>query len=111
MQRKLKNHFVVAVCAVSLLIGLASIGVFKTEGFAAEQKVFNWKYSSYTSSGAKSVAPCQRWWAEQVEKRSNGQIKVKIYWVDELCGPKEMMMAVKSRLADVVGHVPCLYAR
>jgi TRAP-type C4-dicarboxylate transport system substrate-binding protein len=29
-----------------------------------------------------------------------------MYWVNEICGPKEMMMAVKSGLADVVGHVP-----
>jgi TRAP-type C4-dicarboxylate transport system substrate-binding protein len=73
---------------------------------AAEKKVFNWKFSSHTTPGSKSLAPCQIWWADQVEKRSNGQIKIKMYWVDELCGPKEMMMAVKSRLADVVGQVP-----
>ena len=106
MKRKARAHCVVTVCAVFLLIGLAPTGVFKTEGFAAEQKVFHWKFSSHTSSGNKSLAPWQFWWREQVEKRSNGRIKVKIYWTDELCGPKEMMIAVKSRLADVVGHTP-----
>ena len=57
-------------------------------------------------SSSKLLGAFQLWWAEQVEKRSNGEIKVKIYWVDELCGAKEMMMAVKSRLADVVAHTP-----
>jgi TRAP-type C4-dicarboxylate transport system substrate-binding protein len=106
MKRDTRTRFVVTVCSVFLLIGLASLGVFKTEGFAAEQKVFHWKFSSHTNPGNKSLGLGQLWWAEQVEKRSNGQIKVKMYWLDELCGPKEMMMAVKSRLADVVGHVP-----
>jgi TRAP-type C4-dicarboxylate transport system substrate-binding protein len=73
---------------------------------AAEKKVFHWKFSSHASPGSKALSLCQQWWAEQVEKRSNGRIKVKIYWAEELCGPKEMMMAVNSRLADVVGVVP-----
>jgi TRAP-type C4-dicarboxylate transport system substrate-binding protein len=106
MKKKLAHHFMVTVCVASLLIGMVTVGVFKTEGIAAEQKIFQWKFSSHTSPGSKALPPCQRWWAEQIEKRSNGRIKVKIYWVDELCGPKEMMIAVKSRLADVVGHVP-----
>jgi TRAP-type C4-dicarboxylate transport system substrate-binding protein len=106
MKRNNMTHCVVTVCSVFLLIGLASLNVFNTEGFAAEQKVFHWKFSSHTNPGNKSLGLGQLWWAEQVEKRSNGQIKVKMYWLDELCGPKEMMMAVKSRLADVVGHVP-----
>jgi TRAP-type C4-dicarboxylate transport system substrate-binding protein len=96
---------VVAVCAVLSLIGMLSLGAFATEVTAAE-KVFHWKFSSFTSPGNKSLGAGQLWWAEQVEKRSNGQIKVKMYWVDELCGPKEMMMAAKSRLAEVVTHVP-----
>jgi TRAP-type C4-dicarboxylate transport system substrate-binding protein len=77
-----------------------------TEGAAAEKKVFHWKVSSYTNPGNKSLGMAQLWWADQVEKRSEGQIKLKMYWLDELCGAKEMMMAAKSRLAEVVTHVP-----
>jgi TRAP-type C4-dicarboxylate transport system substrate-binding protein len=105
MRKNFGRKFSVGGVAL-FLVTLLLMGIFTKYVTASEKKIFQWKYSSYTSSGAKSVAPCQRWWAEQIEKRSNGQIKVKIYWVDELCGPKEMMMAVKSRLADVVGHVP-----
>ena len=90
---------------VAVFLCLLVFGYFK-EGATVEKKVFHWKFSSHTSPGNKSVGASQSWWVEQVEKRSNGQIKVKMYWVDELCGPKEMMMAVKSRLADVVGQVP-----
>ena len=89
-----------------LFLTLAFLGGFTGKTTAAEKKVFNWKFSSHASPGTKALAPCQLWWAEQVEKRSNGQIKVKMYWVDELCGPKEMMIAVRNRLAEVVGNVP-----
>ena len=87
-------------------VAFSSLETSTPKAIGAERKVFHWKFSSHSAPGNKMLAPCQIWWAEQVEKRSNGQIKVKMYWVDELCGPKEMMMAVKSRLADVVGQVP-----
>jgi TRAP-type C4-dicarboxylate transport system substrate-binding protein len=95
---------VFGVCILFFTLSMASLSV--TGVIAAEKKVFHWRFSSHASPGSKSFALCQIWWAEQIEKRSNGQIKVKMYWIDEICGPKEMMMAVKSRLADVVGHVP-----
>ena len=94
------------VTGVALLVILPILSLFTGHVAAAEKKVFNWKFSSHASPGSKALALCQLWWAEQVEKRSNGQIKVKMYWVDELCGPKEMMIAVRNRLADVVGNVP-----
>jgi TRAP-type C4-dicarboxylate transport system substrate-binding protein len=106
VKRTLISYFLVAICAIPLSIGLASMGIFKTEAVAAEQKVYHWKFSSHTGAGNKSLAPWQLWYREQIEKRSNGRIQVKMYWTDELCGPKEMMMAVKSRLADIVGHTP-----
>jgi TRAP-type C4-dicarboxylate transport system substrate-binding protein len=100
-----KSYFVVGICAVFSLIGMLSLGALATEVTAAE-KVFHWKFSNHVSPGNKAAAPSLLWWAEQVEKRSNGRIKVKMYWIDELCGPKEMMMAVKSGLADVVTQTP-----
>ena len=105
----MRNNSKVQATVISMVLLLAALLFVSmlTEGAAAaERKVFNWKFQSHTNPGNKSLAPCQLWWSEQMEKRSNGRIKVKMYWVDELCGPKEMMIAVKSRLADVVGHVP-----
>ncbi|RJQ51718.1 MAG: hypothetical protein C4530_19785 [Desulfobacteraceae bacterium] len=105
MKKSFKIH--AFMCGIISLFGIMFLtGIFPTDSLSAEKKVFNWKFSSHTTPGSKSLAPCQLWWAEQIEKRSKGEIKIKMYWVDELCGPKEMMMAVKSRLADVVGHVP-----
>lgn len=70
----------------------------------AEQ--FSWKFASYVPSSNKSLGAGQKWWAEEIEKRSKGQIKVQIFWNRQLCGPQEMMQAVKSGLADVVGAAP-----
>src|SRR5512139_560377 len=81
-----------------LFVGMSSPAVM------AQQ--FNWKFASYVPPTNKSLGVGQKWWAEQVEKRSNGQIKVKIFWADELCGTKDMAQAVKSGLADVVVHAP-----
>jgi TRAP-type C4-dicarboxylate transport system substrate-binding protein len=79
-----KKGFVVGI--ILLFLALVLISPSQNDAMAAEKKVFNWKFSSHTTPGSKSLAPCQIWWADQVEKRSNGQIKIKMYWVDELCG-------------------------
>ncbi|OPY89478.1 MAG: Lactate-binding periplasmic protein precursor [Syntrophaceae bacterium PtaU1.Bin231] len=91
-----------------LMMGLAALAVlaFGNTGFAAEQKVFQWKFSTWAASGNKITTPSQKWWADEVEKRSKGRIKIRMYYVDELNGPKEMMQALKGGLADVVCHVP-----
>jgi TRAP-type C4-dicarboxylate transport system substrate-binding protein len=69
-------------------------------------ETFTWKFSSYVPAANKSLAVGQKWWAEEIEKRSNGQIKIQIFWSKQLSGEKEMMQAVRSGLADVVGHAP-----
>lgn len=79
--------------------------VFLT-GSAVSAETFNWKFSSYVPAANKSLGVGQKWWADQIEKRSQGQIKVQIFWSKQLCGEKEMMQAVRSGLADVVGHAP-----
>jgi TRAP-type C4-dicarboxylate transport system substrate-binding protein len=76
------------------------------KGVSAAEKVFNWKFSSPVTPGTRGGAGACLWYAEQFEKRTSGQIKVKIYWSNELNGPREMMMAGQSRLAEVVLHIP-----
>lgn len=40
------------------------------------------------------------WWAEELEKRSNGQIKIKFFWGQSLVKAKATMKAVGSGLAE-----------
>lgn len=94
-----KVSMIISFIAISLLV--ASI----TEVVATENKTFEWRLSHW-ASGPTGHAKFSVDFAEKITKRSNGQIKVKIFWMNELNGPREMMMAVKSRLADVVCAVP-----
>jgi TRAP-type C4-dicarboxylate transport system substrate-binding protein len=41
------------------------------------------------------------WWAEELEKRSKGQIKIKFYWGQSLVKGKETLKAVSSGLAEM----------
>jgi TRAP-type transport system periplasmic protein len=104
MKKNSKIHVVVIIGVVFLFISVFLFMSSAREVMAAE-KVFNWKFSQW-STGPTGNGLLSVWWAKQVEKRSNGQIKVKIYWTNELNGPKEIMMAVQSRLADVVSWAP-----
>ena len=69
-------------------------------------KVFHWKFASYVPSANKSLAVGQKKWADEIERRSNGQIKIQIFWAGELIGPREMPNALKSGLVDVIGLSP-----
>ena len=41
------------------------------------------------------------WWAEELDKRSNGQIKIKFFWGQSLVKGKETLKAVGSGLAEM----------
>ncbi len=42
-----------------------------------------------------------KWWASEVEKRSNGKIKVQIFWMESLVKWKDMLPGVQSGMADL----------
>lgn len=97
----MKKKGVLTVWATFLCLTLVFLA-----GSSAWAQQFTWKFSSYVPAANKSLAVGQKWWADEIEKRSNGQIKVQIFWGKQLCSEKEMMQAVRSGLADVVGHAP-----
>ncbi len=50
----------------------------------------------------------QEWFADQLEKRTNGRYKVKIYWGGTVAGAMEMPWAVRDGLGDF-GPLVCAY--
>ena len=57
---------------VAILTGIAFLfTVLSVAGVSA--KDYNWKFASYVPPNNKSLGAGQKWWAEQVEKRSKGQ--------------------------------------
>ena len=97
---------VLGIIIVGLFIILPLVGASVEKVVAAEQKVFNWKLANHVPSTSKGMAVQDRWWAQELGRRSNGRITVKVYYGDELCGPYELLSAVKSRLADAVNFTP-----
>lgn len=89
---------------ILVLIGTLVVCFSTKEGLAVEKKEFNWKFAHFVPSTSKGLGAAEKWFSAEIEKRSNGQIKIEHYWSGELAGAKEMMMAVKARLADVVSH-------
>ena len=47
----------------------------------------------------------QRWWANEIEKRSKGRVKFQIFWMESLVPWKDMFQGVTSGVCDV--GVPC----
>src|SRR5690606_11978779 len=41
------------------------------------------------------------WWAEEIEKRSNGEVKIEIFWNQALTKGKDTLRAVGTGLADI----------
>ena len=101
---KIGTVFVVGMIAMVMVLFFGA--TFADEAFASGKKTFHWKFSTFVPSTSKAMGVQEKWWAREVEKRSNGQIKVKVYWINELNGPREMLMAIKSRLADVISTTP-----
>jgi TRAP-type C4-dicarboxylate transport system substrate-binding protein len=104
-----KRRFIIlsGVCVVLLFVML-----FMTQPYgpvkAAEKKPILWKFSTMENPGSLFFA-VENWWAREFEKRSGGRIKVEVYGLDQLCGPKEMVEAVFTGIADVVIVAPGYY--
>lgn len=49
-----------------------------------------------------------KWWADEVEKRSGGKVKVQIFWIESLVKSKDMLPAIQSDFTDV-GRMICIY--
>jgi TRAP-type transport system periplasmic protein len=47
-----------------------------------------------------------KWFAEEVEKRSNGEITIDLHWGGALVGGREVMRAVESGFVDAGTFVP-----
>jgi len=67
---------------------------------AAKDKPVVWKLASFHPPGGGDGLAYQ-WFAREVEARSRGRLKIKIYWSEQLANAKEMLESVKSGVADI----------
>ena len=68
---------------------------------ATSDEVFELKFSSPLSPPPFLMSEVQKWWADEVERRSNGQIEwTDFYWSGALTKAGETLEAVEVGLAD-----------
>jgi TRAP-type C4-dicarboxylate transport system substrate-binding protein len=88
---------------ILITIMLAVFGVIIITGFAtpASCKTVVIKWAAYQTP-ASPFTISQRYFANEIERVSQGAVEVKFFWSQSLVGAKEMMEAVRDRVADVV---------
>lgn len=54
------------------------------------------------------LSESHQWWADELEKRTNGKVKVEIFWSGSLVAARDIPSAVASGAADI-GNIPSTY--
>jgi TRAP-type C4-dicarboxylate transport system substrate-binding protein len=96
--RHLTSKIFLISLAAALLITMAA-------GVALAGKQITWKMSTFEPKRSV-VTNVLEWWTNEIEKRSKGQLKIKMYLQNQLCSAKEMVDSVASGFCDVVCAVP-----
>ena len=91
-----RKHLMMSTVAV---MAIAAMGVTVPTGDAAA-KTYKLRFTDH-NPGRGSRAEAQKWWASEIEKRTNGQVKVKFYWGQALVKAKEALKGIGSGLVDV----------
>ena len=88
--------------ACIFIIILAVLFCFYSNQKALASGVVQLSYASYqphTSAAYKA----QEWWARELEKRSGGKVKIKMFPGQQLAKAKEMLETISSGGADMGG--------
>ena len=97
-----RSWFTAAV--VSLTFGIALLGVLPRE--ANSQEVIKLSYSGYLPETSNNSVVA-RWWAEELEKRTNGRVKVdRWHYGGSVAGPRESMSYAARGVVDLCMHAP-----
>lgn len=92
MAKFLRNTLCVAV-------GIMMLSAIMMPG-TADAKTITLKFSSPVPSKSW-LGKQQQWWAKQLEKRTNGQVKVQFYWMGSLVKWKDALDGVASGMCDI----------
>lgn len=80
--------------AKTLLFAAAGI-VLGNAALAADYPKINLRLAHFLPSSTAN-AEWEQWWADEVEKRSGGNVTVKIFWAGSMGGPKEILSLTGS---------------
>ncbi len=100
------KRFLLSIALVVVM--LWSAGIISTS-YAAAPQVYTLKYSTFSNPGMKSYAKLEQY-CKEVEKRTNGRVKLQLYPGSTLTPAQFTYNAVLDGVADV-GHLVFSYSR
>ena len=84
---------------VAIAIGLMSLYcVSSSPAYAQETYKFN---LAFAGSPQSFSARAHAWWAEEVERRTNGRVKITAHWGGSLASHREMVKLVGTGAVDM----------
>jgi len=92
---------------VGAFLVLLSVLMLSSTALAAEKEIIKWHVSLWGPLGAR-VWPIQ-WWAEEMEKRTDGRFKAILHPGAELSPPKQQLDGIRAGLYEMAHFCP-LYA-
>jgi TRAP-type C4-dicarboxylate transport system substrate-binding protein len=99
---KVKKSLAVIIVAVSLVLLVAV-------GSQAKQKPILLRMA-YPSADRGLVPELIKWWGQEVERKTEGKIKVDYYWGGLLGKSKELLYSIKNGTADVGTIFPMYFS-
>lgn len=90
-RRSISAGIVGLVCALSVLLSPSTV---------AAQQTHVWKIAEPIPEKSW-FGNLHKWWAQEVEKRSKGQIKVQFYWANSLVKWADALPGIQSGIADM----------
>lgn len=88
----MKKSWLVGAGMVALLLCLGSFGT--------SARAIELKYSTYVAPTSWH-GEMHQWWANEVDKRTGGKVKVKIFWMESLTKHKDGLPSVQSGMCDL----------
>jgi TRAP-type C4-dicarboxylate transport system substrate-binding protein len=86
---------------VSCLVGLLLVG---SSGAIADNKKIELSLATTTGpTGDRGEAT--KWWVDQVHKRTQGRVNIKVYWGGTVAGSREILDVLRSGAADLADDI------
>lgn len=102
-----KRRGVLFVVLLSLLI-IKVVGYEASPVAAAETKPIELKWANFQTKEADSIPPLMQW-TKDIETRTKGAVKVKMYFVGEIADTKDLVHLCRTGSIDVISTPPVYY--
>lgn len=106
---KWSRRHITAIALVFSMMGLAGCAGDSSEGEeeAANDKTYTLRYASFAGPDIPQMQAI-KWWADEVERRSEGRLKVEFFYQASLLKPEETLKGVGDGRADA-GYIAASY--